>query len=145
MFNDESQKPNIINGLVASEPRLCVISLEEFLTLELPPQESILSPWLSTQGLALIYAPRGIGKTHVALGIAHAVASGSDFLRWKAPKPRGVLYIDGEMPANMMQERLTKIVAASDVPVKAPFKILTPDLQPNWVCQIYQLIKVNKM
>lgn len=92
---------------------LCIVSCNEFLQLKLPPQEAILDPWLSTQGLAMIYAPRGIGKTHVALGIAHAVASGSEFLKWRAPKPRGVLYIDGEMPANMMQERLASIVAAS--------------------------------
>ena len=108
----------------------CLIDLEKFLSLELPPQEDILSPWLGTQGLALIYAPRGIGKTHVALGIAYAVASGGRFLRWKAPKPRGVLYLDGEMPANMMQERLSAIVASNPEKVTESFKILTPDLQP---------------
>lgn len=48
----------------------------------------------------MIYAPRGVGKTHVALGIAYAVTSGGQFLGWQASKPRGVLYLDGEMPAN---------------------------------------------
>jgi len=108
---------------------LRIVSLEEFLGLKLPPIENLLDPWLGVQGLALIYAPRGIGKTHVALGIAHAVASGGSFLGWSAPKPQGVLYLDGEMPANMMQERLKAIVAANNKAVSAPFKILTPDLQ----------------
>lgn len=92
------------------------IGLNDFLRLELPPQEDILTPWLTTQGLAMIYAPRGVGKTHVALGIAYAVATGGEFLRWQAPKPRGVLYLDGEMPAKMMQERLKAIVAAHLAP-----------------------------
>ena len=79
----------------------------------------------------MIYAPRGIGKTHVALGVAHAVASGGAFLRWHAVKPRGVLYIDGEMPANMMQERLSAIITVSAKAIAALFQILTPDLQPT--------------
>jgi putative DNA primase/helicase len=70
-----------------------------------------------------------VGKTHVALGIAYAVTSGGEFLRWRAPKPRGVLYLDGEMPANMMQERLRAIENFNSKRATAPFQILTPDLQ----------------
>jgi RecA-family ATPase len=47
----------------------------------------------------MLYGQRGLGKTHVALGIAYAVASGGAFLRWRAPVPRRVLYVDGEMAA----------------------------------------------
>lgn len=115
--------------IAASTSRLKSIELSDFLQLKLPPQENILAPWLSTQSIALIYAYRGVGKTHVALEIAHAVASAGQFLGWQAPKPRGVLYLDGEMPANMMQERLASIVASSGTVVAAPFQILTPDLQ----------------
>ncbi len=119
-----TKKPEETTGLQ-------IVNLDHFLTLQLPVREHILSPWLNTQGIALIYAPRGVGKTHVALGIAYAVASGGEFLRWQAPKPRGVLYLDGEMPANMLQERLAAIVAASPKKIAAPFHILTPDLQPT--------------
>ena len=77
-----------------------------------------------------MYAARGTGKTHVALGITFAAAKGGKFLRWKAPRPRRVLLIDGEMPAVALQERLASIVAASP---KAEFdaaniKILSGDL-----------------
>ena len=110
-------------------PELNVIEADEFLKLELPPRENILEPWLPTQGLAMIYAARGTGKTLVSLNIAYAVASGGSFLGWQAPKPRGVLFIDGEMPGNVLQERLAHIVSAADKPLVKPLRIVTPDLQ----------------
>lgn len=64
------------------------------------------------------------------MGIAYAVATGSTFLKWSAPAPKKVLYIDGEMPACLMQERLKKLVAMFDKnPEKDFFKLITPDLQ----------------
>ena len=53
-----------------------------------------------------LYGPRGLGKTFVALGIAWAAASGASFLNWTASRPRRVLYIDGEMAAVDIRERL---------------------------------------
>ena len=60
-------------------PRLTVIDVTAFLALVIPPREMLLAPVLPAQGLAMLYAQRGIGKTHVALGIAYAVASGGVF------------------------------------------------------------------
>lgn len=105
------------------------IFIVDFLTQEIPLRECILAPWLPSQGLAMIHAPRGVGKTHLALGIAYAVASGGKFLRWQAPKARGVLLLDGEMPARALQERLAAIVEATDKEPESPFLIITPDLQ----------------
>ncbi len=111
-------------------PALVVVGLHDFLSRELPPREEILSPWLLTQSLSMIYSWRGVGKTHVALGIAYAIASGSSFLGWKATTARKVLYIDGEMPGSALQARLAAIVAASDVqPDPGMLNIITPDLQ----------------
>ncbi len=72
---------------------------------------------------------RGIGKTWVGLGVAYAVASGGDFLRWSAPVARGVIYIDGEMPAVVMQQRLAAVANSADAEPTAPLLILTPDVQ----------------
>jgi hypothetical protein len=68
--------------------RLCPIGLEDFLTRPFPVREMVLGPWLPVAGLAMLYAPRGVGKTHVALNVAYAAASGGRFLKWQAPKPR---------------------------------------------------------
>lgn len=108
-----------------------IVALYDFLARELPPRDLLLAPWLPAQGLAMIHSYRGIGKTHMALGVAYAVASGGSFLGWRAPRPAGVLLLDGEMPGPALQERLAAIVATSDQGVRAPFKIMTPDLQPK--------------
>ncbi len=111
--------------------RIQVIELSDFLALELPPRDNILAPWLPSQGLAMIYAGRGIGKTFLALAVAFAIACGGKFLRWSAPRPRGVLYLDGEMPAAVLQARAASMVAANELEPLAPFRFITPDLQPS--------------
>ncbi|MFO0752975.1 MAG: AAA family ATPase [Thermodesulfovibrionales bacterium] len=117
------------NQLLKEQRGLKAVSLTEILAMEFPPRENILYPWLPSQGLAMLYGTRGTGKTHVALGIAVAVASGGSFLKWTAPKPRGVLLLDGEMPAVTLQERLSAIICSSDKEPVSPLTIITPDLQ----------------
>ena len=94
------------------------MTLGEFLQKEFPPRDMLLAPWLPKQGLAMVFAPRGVGKTHFSLGVAYAVASGASFLTWSAPKARKVLVIDGEMPAAALQERWATLVKES--PFVAP-------------------------
>lgn len=110
---------------------LVALTLEELLQREIKPRQMLLDPILPEQGLAMLYAYRGIGKTHLALGIAVAVASGTRFLRWNAPRPRRVLYVDGELPAATLREWLAMIVAGIEEGDLAPnaLKIITPDFQ----------------
>ena len=110
---------------------LNVVDIESFLKMTFPPRETLLCPWLPAQGLCMVYAPRGVGKTHFSLGVAYAVASGGQFLQWSAEKPRGVLFIDGEMPGNVLQERISAIAISNESEPSAPLKIITPDLQPE--------------
>jgi hypothetical protein len=49
---------------------LAALRIDKLLSREIPPRKIILSPWLPSQGLAMIYAARGVGKTHVALEVA---------------------------------------------------------------------------
>ena len=110
--------------------KLRAITLDELLSIDLPEREMLLEPFLPRQGLAMLVAKRGVGKTHIALGIAYAVATGGSFLRWTAPAAKRVLYIDGEMPAILMQERLKLIANVMDKPIDHDyFKLITPDLQ----------------
>ncbi len=107
-------------------------NFQEFLSLDFPPRELILSPILPTQGIAMLYAKPGVGKTFTALGMGYAVATGGALLRWVAPKPRKVLYLDGEMPAKTIQERLRlfSLSAGRELPDPSYFRLITPDLQP---------------
>lgn len=112
---------------------LLVVTLEEFINRNIPPREMILSPILPSQGLAMLYAKTGVGKTFVGLMIAYAVSTGGRVFTWTAPKPRKVLYIDGEMPAELLQDRLKAIAKGmgGEIHNSSLFRIITPDLQPN--------------
>lgn len=118
-----------------SEVRAVVaVTLRDLLTRDLPPREMLLSPWLQSQSLSMIHAWRGVGKTHVALGIAYALACGGKFLDWQAPTPVRVLYLDGEMPGAALKDRCAAIVAAADAEAPEDFlRFVTPDLQPDGV------------
>jgi hypothetical protein len=110
------------------------LTAAEFLGLELPARELILGPWLREKGLAMIFSPRGVGKTLFGLTSAYAVAVGAGFLGFEGSgKPRKVLYVDGEMPAQTMQERLAAIVGgfSDQPPVPEYFRILISDLTEN--------------
>jgi hypothetical protein len=112
----------------AARKPISAVDIGDFLKMEIPPRAHLLSPVLPQQGLMMIHGPRGLGKTHLSVGIAVAVASGGTFLRWKAPKPAGVLLIDGEMPASALQERLAHAVQASESEIHAALRVVTPDL-----------------
>ncbi|HTR87954.1 MAG TPA: AAA family ATPase [Reyranella sp.] len=89
-------------------PLLPRLSGAELAQARLPEAEPILAPILNSKSLALLYGPRGLGKTFVALGIARAAAMGEGFLGWTAPRPHRVLYVDGEMAAAEMRQRLLR-------------------------------------
>jgi putative DNA primase/helicase len=111
--------------------RLRPITLADFLARDLPPRDNILAPWLPAKGLAMLYAQRGLGKTHMSLSLAYAVASGTSLLSWKVPAPRRVLLIDGEMPAATLQYRLAAIVERANgcEPPEADYlRVLADDL-----------------
>ena len=90
-------------------PRYRPVGLHEFLALEVAQREMLLAPILPERSLAMLYAPRGIGKSWLGLSMALTVASGGLLLRWNAPKARRVLYVDGEMPLPDLQARLRLI------------------------------------
>jgi putative DNA primase/helicase len=112
--------------------KLQFVTAEELLERDFPPREMMLAPIIPMKGLAMLYGPRGLGKTYVAMGIAYAVASGGAFLKWQAPMARRVLYIDGEMPAATMQERVA-LLATGPGPEPEPsmLRFLLADLHDD--------------
>jgi len=101
----------------------------DFMATTFPPRENILEPIIVTRSLTMIYGPRGIGKTFFSLYMALAIASGSSWLGWKASRAFKVLYIDGEMPAHVLQTRLEGVTRTLGIaPQPGYLKIITPDL-----------------
>ena len=122
-------------GIAGTAPELeCPRSLDlaEFLRVEFPPRENILEPVFPKQGLGMVHAWRGLGKTYFALSFGLAAAAGDKFLKWQASRSWNTLFVDGEMRGVDMQQRLASLVEAMGAePGPSAFKIITPDLQPN--------------
>ena len=96
---------------------------------EFPKRVPLLGPLIHAGDLAMWFAGRGVGKTQVMLSLSTALAFGGQFLRWKAAAPVGVLFLDGEMSGQVMQERILTFL-----PENAPegladnLQLFTPDL-----------------
>ena len=70
------------------------------------PPKVLLAPFIKQGEATLIYAASGLGKSFFTLGIAIAMASGTEFIGYEAPKPLRVKYIDGEMSQYDLMTRL---------------------------------------
>jgi putative DNA primase/helicase len=101
-----------------------LVSYTDLLALEIPERPRYL-PWLPEGGNVMVYGPRGVGKTFLQLGLAVALTTGSELLKWKVASPVGVLYVDGEMQLDELRQRTTTLM---DTPPIAPLEFLTSQL-----------------
>lgn len=109
---------------------LRALDVHQLAAVKFKPRETILEPWLHAQDLVMVFAARGIGKTHFALSVAYAVATGTKFAKWSAPRPAKVLYLDGELPGAVMQQRLL-MHCPDQEPAPGFLRVFTPDLLPD--------------
>ena len=109
---------------------LRALDVQALALMQFKVREVILAPWLHTQDLCMVFAERGIGKTHFAIAVAFAVATGGKFAKWSAPRPRKVLYLDGELPGMVMQQRLLMHCPDTE-PAPGFLRVFTPDLLPE--------------
>ena len=52
---------------------LAALDLRELAAHQFKQREPLLTPWLHSQDLAMIFAGRGIGKTHLAMAISYGL------------------------------------------------------------------------
>lgn len=91
-----------------------VVSSAELQSMALPSHETLLAPFWCEGNLGFIYAPRGDGKTWLAMLLAIAVSTGGKAGSWEAGKARPVLYVDGEMPGEETRRRLSALGGAGE-------------------------------
>ncbi|WP_072389520.1 AAA family ATPase [Hyphomicrobium sp. CS1BSMeth3] len=103
------------------------IDLAQFQAADLMPREWLIEGLIAERSVNMLYAWRGGGKTWAALELGLAVASGGEFLKWKAHRPCTVLHVCGEMPAIGLRERLDLITKGDNV-IAENFHILSSDL-----------------
>lgn len=82
-----------------------VVTSSELQKLELKPRGKLLGDWFCEGDLGFIFAFRGVGKTWFALRMAQALATGGKLGDWQAHESVKVLYVDGEMPPDLMRDR----------------------------------------
>ena len=78
--------------------------------------EDILSGLIRQGEQIMLFSSPGAGKSWLALGLALAAANGTSVAKskdgqekWKAPKPRNVLWVDGELDASDIALRVSQL------------------------------------
>jgi hypothetical protein len=90
-------------------PPLVSFPLTDFITHQFPERRVLLArhgtPVFQAGHLGMIHAERGVGKTWLTMSFALTMALGAKFLDFECPEPCRVLYVDGEMSAQDLQQR----------------------------------------
>lgn len=108
---------------------LATLTLDRWPAMNLPPRDWLIEGFLSTTTRMMIVGQTGAGKTLFALDLAAALATGGRMLDWPVKRSCRVMYLDGELPAETMQERteaVTKVFGPS-----ANLLILNRDVIPK--------------
>lgn len=95
-----------------AQSALKTITAAELLAYPFPDRFHLVEPWLRDGESCLLWADAGLGKTMLALTVAAMVAGGGAALGWRSPAPRPILYVDGEMHAQDLRDRLKLLVPA---------------------------------
>jgi len=103
---DKKEEPETPQGLTT-------LTLNQFVDRNYPPITYYMYPIISNECLGMIFALPGKGKTLFALELAWRCSQGLDFMDWKFNnmiKPPPVLYVEGEMSATQVQDRVSSMV-----------------------------------
>lgn len=92
-----------------------LLSPAELASGEITPRPRLLGEWLLEGDLGYLFAPRGDGKTWLAMLMGKALAEGAMLGAWAAGEStRKVFYLDAEMNKQDVRERAGKIGITSD-------------------------------
>jgi hypothetical protein len=94
---DAHEKPQKLAGF---------LSADHWTVRELEIPEPLLGEVITNTTRLFIGGETGAGKTNLGFGFAGGMSTGQGFLHWSSSRPCRVLYIDGEMARDLVQERL---------------------------------------
>jgi hypothetical protein len=83
-----------------------ILPVHDFRELDIPERTSLLHPFLREFSIGMVAADRGTGKTMLAMSFCDAISRGVGFGPWEGGAPANCLYVDGEMVAHDIIERL---------------------------------------
>ena len=82
------------------------LSAQNWISREIPPSDRLLGDLITTTSRMFLVGRTGLGKTMLGLAMAMGMAFGTGFLHWQSSRPARVLYLDGEMPGELLQRRI---------------------------------------
>jgi len=125
-----------------------------FRIMDLPSKIKLLDPILSEQQIILISGWRGVGKSWCALSIGDALTRGLSFGPWTCIVPAPCLYVDAEMAAEDVRDRIKSLNPQGE-PRQAPLLIYCDSyahskglpranlLHENWRQSIMRIVKTR--
>src|ERR1700733_15196692 len=89
------------------------LSYRQVLDNPVQPREALVlangEPMLWSESITELFAWRGTGKTLLSLGLALHLAAGKSMPGLEIPSPRKVLYVEGELPASQLKDRIQQL------------------------------------
>ena len=98
-------------GLECTKSSSGITGINEQISGSTRKREMILDPIIEGGTITWLFAAEKVGKTLLALKIAHAIGTGNLTVGvWKSLEPKRVLYIDGEMAGDKLQSHINRII-----------------------------------
>lgn len=117
--------------------RLVALTAVELLTHQFPARPALLcrdtTAVFRSGHIGEVYAVRGVGKTWFLQTIALVAATGCEVLGFRAPEPCRVLFVDGEMSAEELQDRLRRLCTLMRVDPPANLVTIGADWQDRFL------------
>jgi putative DNA primase/helicase len=80
----------------------------------MPEKKVYLNPWMMGQSIILVSGQRGVGKSWFIVSLLMAITKRQPFGPWSVTNSVPTLYLDGEMAAQDIQERLVTLDQTSE-------------------------------
>jgi hypothetical protein len=126
-----------------------VAGLSAFLAIEtwadrpIPAPDRLLGDLVTTTTKMFLVGRTGLGKTMLGFGIAVGIATGVGFLHWRSARPARVLYIDGEMPGELIKARaIDALRRVGTPPCPGNLVIYSRDLEDEFAARFPTLGKM---
>jgi AAA domain len=128
----ESEQPAPVTVVESPKP-FVMVDGDSFMLEKIAPRKVLLrtktkrEPIFFAKSINQIFAWRGNGKTCLGLGLTMAFAKAGSFLNFEVLEKANVLYIEGELPEEQMQERWRQIIGKTE----GRARLITLDKQPE--------------
>jgi hypothetical protein len=129
-------------------------SADTFIAETIPPKKHFITdmsgnPIFTSASINQIFAFRGYGKSLLGLGLVDIMVHGGEMLGYKSNGGLKVLFCDGELPSEDLQERLKELVGHSEgrlslmsphtLPQRRFPALSDPDYQERFMEQVIEL------